>query len=114
MDETGQVFLGKYVQRLGISADYLAAETAAQLATLHTHRAMYTPIRPPISPAGRLVIVVDNGIATGASMIAAVRAKQLPADTRQRFEALTGGRIIEGYSFWQYGKVSLTPRLRLW
>jgi predicted phosphoribosyltransferase len=35
---------------------------------------MYTPIRPPISPTGRLVIVVDNGIATGASMIAAVRA----------------------------------------
>jgi predicted phosphoribosyltransferase len=35
---------------------------------------MYTPIRPPIDPAGRLVIVVDNGIATGASMIAALRA----------------------------------------
>jgi hypothetical protein len=35
---------------------------------------MYTPIRPPISPTGRLVIVVDDGIATGASMIAALRA----------------------------------------
>jgi predicted phosphoribosyltransferase len=74
VDETGHVYLGPYVQRLGISADYLATETAAQLETLRTRRAMYTPIRPPISPAGRLVIVVDNGIATGASMIAALRA----------------------------------------
>jgi predicted phosphoribosyltransferase len=74
VDETGQVYLGPYVERLGISADYLAAETAAQLETLRRRRALYTPIRPPISPAGRLVIVVDNGIATGASMIAALRA----------------------------------------
>jgi predicted phosphoribosyltransferase len=74
VDESGQVYLGSYVQRLGISEDYVSAETAAQLETLRTRRAMYTPIRPPISPAGRLVIVVDNGIATGASMLAALRA----------------------------------------
>jgi predicted phosphoribosyltransferase len=74
VDESGQVSLGPHVQRLGISEDYVAAETAAQLETLRTRRAMYTPIRPPISPAGRLVIVVDNGIATGASMLAALRA----------------------------------------
>jgi predicted phosphoribosyltransferase len=74
VDESGQVYLGSYVQRLGISEDYVAAETAAQRETLRTRRAMYTPIRPPISPAGRLVIVVDNGIATGASMLAALRA----------------------------------------
>ena len=74
VDETGQVYLGPYAQYLGISADYLATETAAQLETLRTRRAMYTPIRSPISPTGRLVIVVDDGIATGASMIAALRA----------------------------------------
>jgi predicted phosphoribosyltransferase len=74
VDESGQVYLAPHVQRLGISEDYVAAETAAQLETLRTRRAMYTPIRPPISPAGRLVIVVDNGIATGASMLAALRA----------------------------------------
>jgi predicted phosphoribosyltransferase len=74
VDESGQVYLGPYVQRLRISKDYIAAETAAQLETLRRRRAMYTPIRPPISPTGRLVIVVDNGIATGASMLAALRA----------------------------------------
>ena len=82
VDETGQVYLGPYVQLLGISADYLATETAAQLETLRTRRAMYTPIRPPISPTGRLVIVVDDGIATGASMIAALRAVRGQQPTR--------------------------------
>jgi putative phosphoribosyl transferase len=82
VDETGQVYLGPYVQHLGISADYLATETAAQLETLRTRRAMYTPIRPPISPTGRLVIVVDDGIATGASMIAALRAVRGKQPTR--------------------------------
>jgi predicted phosphoribosyltransferase len=74
VDETGQVYLSPSVGGLGISEAYVAAETAARLETLRTRRALYTPIRPPISPAGRLVIVVDNGIATGASMIAALRA----------------------------------------
>ncbi|HSO46079.1 MAG TPA: phosphoribosyltransferase family protein [Rhodoferax sp.] len=31
-----------------------------------------SPIRPPISPNGRIVIVVDDGLATGATMIAAL------------------------------------------
>jgi predicted phosphoribosyltransferase len=43
---------------------------------------LYTPVRPPINPAGRLVIVVDNGIATGASMIAALRAIRAKQPTK--------------------------------
>jgi len=31
-----------------------------------------TPIRPPISPTGRMVIVIDDGLATGATMISAL------------------------------------------
>ena len=42
--------------------------------TLRERRARYTPVHPPIDPAGRIVIVVDDGIATGASMIAALRS----------------------------------------
>jgi predicted phosphoribosyltransferase len=74
VDETGQLYLSEYVHELGITEAYIASEKAAQLETLRKRRAMYTPIRPPLDPAGRLVIVVDNGVATGASMIAALRA----------------------------------------
>jgi predicted phosphoribosyltransferase len=74
VDEAGHLYLSDDVDALGVSEAYIAREKAAQLETLRKRRAMYTPIRPPIDPAGRLVIVVDNGIATGASMIAALRA----------------------------------------
>ena len=84
VDETGQVYLGPYVQLLRISRDYLAAETAAQLDDPAYPSGDVYPDTPPNQPVtGRLVIVVDNGIAgTGASMIAAlraVRAKQTQA-----------------------------------
>ena len=41
---------------------------------LAERRASYTPARPPFDPAGRTVIVVDDGLATGATMIAALHA----------------------------------------
>ena len=74
VDETGHVYLSDFVGELGIGEDYIKDETERQLATLSRRRAMYTPFRPPLDPSGRIVIVVDNGIATGATMIAALRA----------------------------------------
>ena len=41
--------------------------------TIRQRRAQYTPICPPISPSGRVVIVVDDGLATGATMISALQ-----------------------------------------
>lgn len=74
VDESGHLYLGDLVQELGVDDDYINKEKQAQLTTLHKRRAQYTPVRPPLDPSGRIVIVVDNGIATGASMIAALRA----------------------------------------
>ncbi|MBI3756810.1 MAG: phosphoribosyltransferase [Deltaproteobacteria bacterium] len=74
VDESGRVYLSEHVRELGISKAYIENEKQAQLQTLHARRAQYTPVRPPLDPSGRVVIVVDNGIATGASMIGALRA----------------------------------------
>jgi putative phosphoribosyl transferase len=54
--------------------DYLEQEKRAQLETIRKRRAQYTPLRPPIDPAGRVVIVLDDGLATGATMISALHA----------------------------------------
>jgi putative phosphoribosyl transferase len=74
VDELGQVHLSDYAQELGVTDEYLESEAKDQVATLKRRRQEYTPIHPPIDPGGRVVIVVDDGIATGASMLAAIRA----------------------------------------
>lgn len=72
IDEQGNAFVSDWAADL--DADYLAAEKQRQLAVLRQRRARYTPLRAPIDPHGRIVIVVDDGIATGSTLTAALRA----------------------------------------
>lgn len=72
IDEDGNVSLSGY--GLDIDDAYLEAEKRAQLGVLRNRRARYTPARRPIEPHDRIVIVVDDGIATGSTMTAALRA----------------------------------------
>lgn len=74
IDETGWVYVAPHAASVGAGPAYLQEEQRAQLAILHQRRAEYTPGRAAIDPSGRVVIVVDDGLATGATMIAALHA----------------------------------------
>jgi putative phosphoribosyl transferase len=72
VDEVGWTYIASHALAVGADADYIESEKRGQMETINKRRALYTPIRPRIDPAGRIVIVIDDGLATGASMIAAL------------------------------------------
>jgi len=61
------------IAMLGVSREYLDGEIARQLAEIRRREACYRGNRPPQSVRDHTAIVVDDGIATGASMRAALR-----------------------------------------
>lgn len=74
VDETGWTYVAPHAGAEGADAAYLAKETREQLATIRRRRERYTPGRGPSDARDRVVIVVDDGLATGATMVAALHA----------------------------------------
>ena len=70
----GVVINDALVRSLGISDDALREAIARETQELNRREQAYRGDRPPVNVTGRIAILVDDGIATGASMLAAVRA----------------------------------------
>jgi putative phosphoribosyl transferase len=73
IDEAGHVCLDRETRGLWHDP-YIELEKVAQLTTLQRRRRLYSAAGAPIDVAGRIVIVIDDGLATGSTMLAALRA----------------------------------------
>ncbi|MBI2831101.1 MAG: phosphoribosyltransferase [Chloroflexi bacterium] len=73
--EGGQVFLNDMViQELGVTKDYIEKEKARQMAEIARRAEMIRKVRPKVPLEGRTVVVTDDGVATGATLQAALWA----------------------------------------
>ena len=72
VDENGDVYVADYAALAGADSDYIEYEKRTQMDIIRKRRLQYSLIRPSLDPSGRTVIVVDDGLATGSTMLSAL------------------------------------------
>jgi len=80
ISEDGEMYLNRIGEEIAQeSPDYLEEERQYQLAEIARRKQLFRQVHPQVPVAGRTVIVTDDGIATGSTMLAAlhvVKAKK--------------------------------------
>lgn len=100
--EEGQVYINSMaVRSLHIKESYIEEEKKARLGAMKERLNLYRAVRKKVALKGRTVIIVDDGLATGSTMISAIQAAHAsgakkvvvavpggPADTLERIQSM--------------------------
>ena len=78
VDEFGNCYMDDYAltffDKNLVNERYIEVEKEKQLAVMHKRRISYSSVHKYVEPSDRIVIVVDDGLATGSTMIAALKS----------------------------------------
>jgi predicted phosphoribosyltransferase len=118
--ENGEIYLNHHIEEVtGVTHEYLEQERARQLAEINRRKERFRAVRPAASMEGRSVILTDDGIATGSTMLVAVEVVRehapheiivaVPVAPPDRLEALRSrcDRVIcleAPTAFWAVGQ----------
>lgn len=118
-EEPTQILHNDVVNSLQVSERYISVESEAALNEIELRRALYSGLYARVTPKDKVAIVVDDGLATGASMQAAIKALRqqgakrvivaipvAPSDTIKKLKALADDVICldAPASFWSVGE----------
>ena len=120
VSETGQVYLNQFASAMSEAGEaYVEAERRRQLGEIARRRDLYRAVRPQAPVTGRTVILTDDGVATGATMIAALNTVKaggakwivvaVPVGAPERLDAIRPlcDRLVcleEPQAFWAIGQ----------
>ncbi len=118
--ENGEVYLNHFASALtDVGNSFIESERRRQLDAIELRKTAIRAVRPRAAIAGRTVILTDDGIATGATMIAALKmvraagAREIivavPVGSPDRIDALRPlcDRVVclhEPIDFWAVGQ----------
>jgi putative phosphoribosyl transferase len=114
ISEDGRVYLNHHAQAfLDRIEEYLAQERRHQLAEIARRKKLFRAVRTQAPVAGRSVIVTDDGIATGSTMIAALQAvkTQKPREVIVAVPVASPDRLAEVRRWCDDVVCLLTPEL---
>jgi putative phosphoribosyl transferase len=73
ISETGEIYFDPRSDTADLTPEYLKQEQDHQLGEIRRRQALFRAVRPQVPLSGRCVVVTDDGIATGSTIIAALQ-----------------------------------------